>query len=367
MSEPKLFTPLKVGDITLPNRIAMAPLTRNRALPEGDIPREMNVEYYAQRATAGLIISEGTQISPQGKGYAFTPGIYSPAQVEGWKRVTAAVHAKGGHIAAQLWHVGRVSIPALQPDGQDPVGPSDIPSGSRTYDGQGFVPTSKPRALRSDEIPGIIADYVTAARNARDAGFDMVEIHAANGYLIDQFLRDAVNTRTDAYGGSAENRVRLLDEVVAAVVAEIGAGRVGVRLSPWAKANNAPLDSDVPGTYGLAVDVLNRHGVAFLHVIEGMTGGAREDAPADQVAALRERFDGVYMANNGYDRQMAIDAVDSGRADMVSFGKLFIANPDLVERLEQDAPLNAGDQKTFYGGGREGYTDYPFLETTGVA
>lgn len=367
MSEPKLFTTITVGDITLPNRIAMAPLTRNRARPDGDVPRELNVEYYEQRAGAGLIISEGTQISQQGKGYAFTPGIYSAEQVEGWKAVTKAVHEKGGHIAAQLWHVGRVSIPAFQPGGADPVGPSDIPSGSRTFDGTGFVPTSAPRPLREDEIPGIVADYVRAARNAMTAGFDMVEIHAANGYLIDQFLRDSVNTRTDGYGGTPEKRVRLLDEVVGAVVAEIGRGRVGVRLSPWARANNAPLDSDVPGTYGLAVDALNRHGIAFLHIVEGMTGGPREDAPADQVAALRARFKGVYIANNGYDRNSAIDAVESGRADMVAFGKLFIANPDLVERLRRDGPLNPPDQKTFYGGGREGYTDYPVLETSGVA
>lgn len=360
MTEAKLFTPITAGALHLTNRVAMAPLTRNRARQTDDTPWSLHVEYYRQRASAGLIISEGTQISPEGKGYAWTPGIHSPAQVAGWKAVTDAVHAEGGHIVAQIWHVGRVSHTSLQPGGAAPVGPSTLTANSRTFDGTGFVETSAPRALESVEIPRVIEDYRVAAANARAAGFDGVEIHAANGYLLDQFLRDGTNTRTDAYGGSIENRARLLDEVTAAVAAEIGADRTGVRLSPFSNANDVA-DSDPMTTFGYAIDRLNAHGLAFLHMIEGQTGGSRELKPGWSIAELRARFSGAYIANNGYDRASAIAAVESGRADMVSFGKLFIANPDLVERLRRDAPLNTPDSATFYGGGAAGYTDYPTL------
>ncbi len=356
-----LFTPFSAGAIKLQNRIVMAPLTRNRARPSDDTPTGMHVEYYTQRASAGLIITEAAQISPEGKGYAWTPGIYSQAQVEAWKKVTDAVHAAGGKIVMQLWHVGRISHTSLQPDGQAPVAPSPVAAKSKTFDGKEFVPTSVPRALALDEMPRVIEDYRKAAANAKAAGFDGVEIHAANGYLIDQFMRDSANTRTDAYGGSVENRVRLLGEVVAAVVGVWGPGRVGVRLSPFSNANAVGLGSDPMATFSHAIDVLNRFDLAYLHFVEGETGGPRDLAPGHDLAALRARFKGPYMANNGYDRQMAIAAVASGAADMVAFGRPFIANPDLVERLRRNAPLNALDPKTLYGGGREGFTDYPTL------
>ncbi len=353
-----LFTPLAVGDLVLKNRIIMAPLTRNRARHSDDAPYDIHAEYYAQRAGAGLIITEGTQISPEGKGYAFTPGIYSPAQIAGWRVVTDAVHAKGGLIAAQIWHVGRISHTSLQDGGKAPVAPSAIAAGSKTFDGAGFVDTSVPRALELSEIARVVEDYRQAAQNAHDAGFDAVEIHAANGYLIDQFLRDTSNHRTDAYGGSVENRLRLLAEVVAAVSGVLGAGRVGVRLSPFSNANNVGIDSDTVTTFSAAIDVLNDAGVAFLHMVEGQTGGPRE-WPAGALEALRARFNGIYMANNGYDRATAVAAVADGKADLVAFGMLYISNPDLAERLAADAPLNALPTTGLYGGGREGYTDYP--------
>lgn len=358
-----LFTPFTLGDISVRNRIVMAPLTRNRARPEDDTPYALHAEYYAQRAGAGLIITEGTQISPEGKGYAWTPGIYSDAQVAGWKAVTEAVHAKGGRIAAQLWHVGRVSHTSLQEGGAAPVAPSAIGAASKTFDGTAFVQTSVPRALELDEIPRIVEDYRRAARNADAAGFDGVEIHAANGYLIDQFLRDTSNTRTDAYGGSVENRVRFLREVVEAVTGVLGAGRVGVRLSPFSNANNVGIDSDTLATFSAAVDVLNGAGVAFLHMVEGQTGGPR-DWPAGALEALRDRFKGAYIANNGYTRDTAIAAVASGKVDLVAFGKLYISNPDLAERLALDAPLNPLPTDGLYGGGAKGYTDYPMLART---
>ncbi|MFQ6774887.1 alkene reductase [Cereibacter sphaeroides] len=355
----KLFTPIAVGDLTLKNRVVMAPLTRNRAEPEGDLPTDLTVEYYRQRAGAGLIVTEGSQISPEGKGYAWTPGIHSAAQVAGWRKVTDAVHARGGHIAIQLWHVGRISHTSLL-DGQKPVAPSAIAAASRTFDGTGFVATSEPRALETDEIARVVEDYRKAARNAKAAGFDAVEIHAANGYLIDQFLRETSNKRTDAYGGSQENRVRFLEEVVGAVVAEMGPGRTGIRFSPFSNANDVGIDSDTVGLFSRAIDVLNRHGIAFLHMVEGQTGGARE-WPEGALETLRDRFGGTYVANNGYDREMAVAAVESGKADMVAFGKLYISNPDLAERLAARAPLGPLPTEGLYGGGAEGYTDYPTL------
>ncbi|WP_126977849.1 alkene reductase [Frigidibacter oleivorans] len=356
-----LFTPTTLGQIPLKNRVVMAPLTRNRARPEDDTPHDLHATYYAQRAGAGLIVSEGTQISPEGKGYAWTPGIHSPEQVAGWKRVTEAVHAKGGRIVAQLWHVGRISHVSLQPGGAAPVAPSALGAGSKTFDGTGFVETSVPRELTEAEIARIVADYAHAARCAEEAGFDGVEIHGANGYLIDQFLRDSSNHRTDGYGGSIENRVRFLREVVAAVTGVLGGGRTGIRISPWSNANNVGIDSDTPALFGRVVEVLNGFGLAFLHVVEGQTGGDR-NAPAEELAKLRAAFDGPWIANNGYNRAMAIAAVAEGRADAVAFGRPFIANPDLVERLERDAPLAEGDRDTYYGGGAAGYTDYPTLQ-----
>ncbi|MCE6970872.1 alkene reductase [Cereibacter sphaeroides] len=356
----KLFTPATFGDLHLKNRVVMAPLTRNRANPADHAVTSLTVEYYSQRAGSGLIVTEGSQISPEGKGYAWTPGIYSEAQVAAWKAVTDAVHAKGGKIAIQLWHVGRISHTSLL-DGQAPVAPSALTAASRTFDGSAFVATSEPRALETAEIARIVEDYRKAAANARRAGFDAVEIHGANGYLIDQFLRDTTNRRTDAYGGSQENRVRFLDEVVGAVVSEMGAGRTGIRLSPFSNANDVGIDSDTVGLFSKAIDVLNRHKLAFLHMVEGQTGGPR-DWPVGALETLRDRFDGAYIANNGYTRAMAVEAVESGAAEAVAFGKLYISNPDLAERLAVDAPLNPLPTEGLYGGGADGYTDYPALE-----
>ena len=356
---PALFTPFRIGDIAVSNRIVMAPLTRNRATHGNDAPNALNVEYYRQRAGAGLIISEATQISQQGQGYAWTPGLYTADQVAGWKAVTDAVHAEGGKIVAQLWHVGRISHVSLQPNGQAPVAPSAIAAKGKTYIESGFADVSAPRALRLDELPGIVADYVLATEHAKAAGFDGIEIHAANGYLLDQFLRDGSNTREDAYGGSIENRARLTLEVVEAVTKVFPKGQVGIRLSPVTPANDAH-DSDPQPLFDYLVAKLNEAGIAFIHVIEGATGGPRDFLPFDY-GALRRAFKGAYIANNGYDRAMAIDAVASDRADAVAFGRLFIANPDLVERLRRDAPLNAPVGETFYGGDEKGYTDYPAL------
>lgn len=353
-----LFSPLQMGGLDLPNRIVMAPLTRNRA---DDVTGEvgpMQAEYYAQRASAGLIITEATQISPEGKGYVGTPGIHTPGQVAAWRQVTDAVHAEGGRIVVQLWHVGRISHVSLQPGGQAPVAPSEIAAKAQTVTREGFVDTSAPRALRLDEMPRIVADYVHAARCARDAGFDGIELHAANGYLLDQFLKDGPNRREDAYGGPVENRMRLLLEVLDGLATIWEPERIGLRLSPWSSFNDAS-DSDPDATFGAVVARLNGRGLGYLHLVEGNTGGAR-DGDFD---ALRARWQGVYMANNGYDRDLAMTRVAEGKADLVAFGRPYIANPDLVDRLRRDAQLNEGDQATYYGGGAEGYTDYPSLET----
>ena len=356
---PALFTPFRIGDIAVSNRIVMAPLTRNRATHGNDAPNALNVEYYRQRAGAGLIITEATQISQQGQGYVWTPGMYTSEQVKGWKAVTDAVHQAGGKIIAQLWHVGRISHVSLQPNGQAPVAPSAIAAKGKTYVESGFVDVSQPRALRLEELPGIVADYVRAAENAKAAGFDGIEIHGANGYLLDQFLRDGTNTREDAYGGSIENRVRLTLEVVEAVTKVFGEGRVGIRLSPVTPANDAS-DSDPQPLFNHLVAKLDEAGIAFIHIVEGATGGKRDFLPFDY-DALRKAFKGTYIANNGFDRALAIEAVESSRVDAVAFGKLFIANPDLVERLRLDAPLNTPVVETFYGGDEKGYTDYPAL------
>ena len=357
-----LFDPLRFGAISAANRIAMAPLTRNRAYP-GRVPGDLHVEYYRQRASAGLIVTEATQISPEGQGYLDTPGIYDDAQVAGWRRVTDAVHAAGGRIVVQLWHVGRISHVSLLPDGQVPVSSTTRRANTKTFTTNGFEDVSAPRALRTDELPRIVADYRRAAGLAMQAGFDGVEVHGANGYLLEQFLRDSINDRTDAYGGSIENRARLLLEVMAAVTAEVGADRTGIRLSPVTPGNDAGQDSDPQALFGHVVERLAPLKLAFIHVIEGQTGGARDIAPFDY-DALRMRFKqdnahAAWIVNNGYDRAMAIDAIAQGRADMVAFGRPFIANPDLVRRLRENGPLNAPQRETFYGGGAQGYTDAP--------
>ncbi len=360
-SAQALFEPTQAGALKLANRIVMAPLTRNRAGP-GLVPGPFAAEYYAQRASAGLIIAEATQVSAQAQGYADTPGCYTDDQVRGWQKVTGAVHAKGGAIVVQLWHTGRVSHTSFQKDGQAPVGPSAIRANTKTFvTGQGFVDVSMPRALELDEIPGIIEDFRHACTRAIEAGFDGVELHGAHGYLLDAFLRDGTNHRIDGYGGSIGNRARLLLEVTKACAEAIGADRLGVRISPVSTAGDSH-DSQPQALFNHVVEALSPLGLAYLHVVEGETGGARGSIAFDY-DALRDRFDGVWMVNNGYDRQMAIDAVASGRVDLVSFGRLFIANPDLVERLRDNAPLNKLlGQETFYGGGAHGYTDYPTLK-----
>ena len=359
MEETDLFQPVRLGPTTLANRIVMAPLTRSRA-GTGDVPRAMNAEYYRQRATAGLIISEASQISQQGKGYAYTPGIYTGEQVEGWRHVTDAVHAEGGHIFIQLWHVGRISHPDLQPGGALPVAPSAIKPGGKAFTETGFNDHVTPRALETDELPGIVADYAHAAECAKQAGFDGVEVHAANGYLLDQFLRDSTNKRTDQYGGSVENRIRFPLEVVSAVTKVWGGDRVGIRLSPITpQVGDIPLDSDPMGTYGAFIDTLRPLGLVYLHMIEGATQGSRDEPAGYDGQALRARFGGLYIGNNAYTRAMALQARRENLADLICFGRPFIANPDLVERLRRDAPLAEAPKETWYGGGEHGYTDYP--------
>lgn len=360
-SSSALFQPGRIGEIEIANRVVMAPLTRCRADEDaGDLPgSDMNVEYYRQRSNAGLIISEGTQVSPAGKGYMATPGIYSDAQVEGWKRITDAVHAAGSKILAQIWHVGRVSHPDLT-GGVQPIAPSAVQPELVAYTRNGKVGVPQPRALAIDEIPAIVEEYRRGAANAMRAGFDGVEIHGANGYLIDQFLRDGANQRSDRYGGSVENRCRFALEVVDAVAAEVGPGRVGIRLSPVSPANGLG-DSNPQPVFEYLVTELDKRGIAFIHFVEGATGGPRALEGFD-FAKARQQFRGAYIANNGYDRQMAIDAIETGKADAVAFGRLFIANPDLVTRLRQGAALNQPDPKTFYKPGPEGYIDYPAME-----
>jgi N-ethylmaleimide reductase len=363
---PTLFDGLTVGDLPLANRVIMAPLTRMRSRQPGNIPHRLNAEYYAQRATAGLIISEATQISQQGQGYPATPGIHSAEQVAGWKLVTEAVHEKGGRIVLQLWHVGRISHSSHQPGGALPVAPSAIaPSGKVFAVDWSQKEYETPHALSEAEIKGIIADYRKAAENARAAGFDGVEVHGANGYLLDQFLQDGTNKRTDSYGGSIENRSRFLLEVVDAVVGVWGRGRVGVRLSPYGTFNDMS-DSDPVTLFNYVLRQLSDRGIAYAHVIEPRsTGAGGGDAVAGHLPStselFRASFKGVFISAGGYDGAEAQKAVESGRADAVAFGRSYIANPDLPERLKANAPLNPYHRATFYGGDAKGYTDYPFL------
>ena len=356
-----LFQPFQLGPITLANRVVMAPLTRSRA-EAGNAPGPLMVEYYAQRAGMGLIIAEATQVSATAQGYPNTPGLHTAEQVAGWRKVTDAVHAKGGKIYVQLWHVGRMSHTAYQPDGQAPVAPSAIAPKAKTFvAGQGMVDCSVPRALETAEIPGVVNDFRTAARNAIEAGFDGVEIHGAHGYLLDAFLRDGSNKRTDQYGGSIENRARLLLEVMAAVTAEIGADRVGIRLSPVSPVNDSSESNPQPLFEHVVRELEKLHPV-YIHVVEGFTGGPRDNAPFDY-ESLRKLYSGVWMVNNGYDKAMAESALVNQQADLVSFGRPTISNPDLVRRLKENAPLNElfSDVGLYGGTGAHGYTDYPSL------
>ena len=368
-----IFEPIQVGRMHLANRVVMAPLTRNRA--PGAVPTPLMVTYYTQRADpqngAGLIVSEATAISHQGQGYSDVPGIWSAEQVAAWKKVTDSVHTAGGKIVMQLWHVGRISHVDLQPEGKAPVAPSAIRANTQTvliHDGvPAFVDTSIPRALTLEELPGIVEDYRIAARHAIAAGFDGVEVHGANGYLLDQFLRSGSNIRTDVYGGSIENRARLLLEVMQAVAQEIGSDRVGLRLSPVTPANDAQELQPQP-LFNYVVAQLAPLNLAFIHIIEGATGGARDyvqgDQPFDYAALLsayrKQGGKAAWMVNNGLDMALATQALAQG-ADLVAFGRPFIANPDLTRRLREGATLNKPDRATLYGGGAKGYTDYPAL------
>ncbi len=359
-----LFQPYTLGELPLPNRALMAPLTRARAKQPGDIPWELNATYYAQRASAGLIIAEATQVSPQGKGYAFTPGIHSDEQVEGWRKVTDAVHDAGGRIFLQLWHVGRISRPELQPNGEKPVAPSAIkPAGAQTFidENSGMVDVLEPRALRSDEIPSIVDQFRCGAENAKRAGFDGVEIHGANGYLIDQFIRSKSNRRNDSYGGSVENRIRFPLMVVEAVVEVWGGERTGIRLSPTGTFNDMH-DDDPVTTFGSLASRLNESGIAYIEVVEdSFQGNEIEGRPESVIDAIRSGFDRTYIANGNYTADEARKRIQAGLCDLVSFGRPFISNPDLPERFRHGAPLNQYDPDTFYGGDEHGYTDYSAL------
>jgi N-ethylmaleimide reductase len=360
-SDPrKLFEPYAAGALQLRNRIVMAPLTRSRA-GEGNVPQEINRIYYEQRAGAGLIISEATQVAPLGQGYIWTPGIHSQQQIDGWKRIVDAVHDKGGKMVLQLWHVGRISHPDFH--GQQPVAPSAIaPRNMETYTAQGLKPIPEPRALRLDEIPGLINEYRQGAENAKKAGFDGVEVHGANGYLLDQFLQDGTNKRDDAYGGTIESRARLLLEVTDTVIDVWGSDRVGVRLSPGGTFNDM-YDSTPQETFGYAVHELNRRTLAYLHLIETPPQDGEHPVADLSHRFFRPMFDGPLMVAAGYTLEKACRVVNDGTADLVAFGKLFIANPDLVERFNKGADLNEPDPSTFYGGTEKGYTDYPVMGT----
>jgi N-ethylmaleimide reductase len=355
----KLLEPFKLGALTLPNRFVMAPLTCNRAVA-GLVPGPLAVEYYGQRASAGLLITEASQVSQQGQGYQDTPGIYSREQVAGWRKVADRVHQRGGRIFLQLWHVGRISHTSLQPNNVAPVAPSAIRAADKTFVNNAFTDISEPRALMLEEIPEIIDSFKRGAANAIEAGFDGVEVHGANGYLLDQFAKNGTNKRTDVYGGSIANRSRLMLEVAKAVASEVGATRTGIRLSPVAPLNDIT-ESNPQALYDFIVDQLNALKLAYIHVVEGATGGPRDIAPFDY-GSLRKRFIGAYIANNAYDFELANKVLAANAVDLIAFGKPYIANPDLVERLKRGAPLNTPDAATFYGGYAKGYTDYPVLD-----
>jgi N-ethylmaleimide reductase len=361
MELKKLFTPYSLGPQALPNRIVMAPMTRSRA-GQGNVPGPLNALYYTQRASAGLIITEATQVTPEGQGYISTPGIHSDEQVEGWKLVTKAVHDAGGRIFLQLWHVGRISHPSYQPNGQLPVSASAIAPEGNIYTPQGMKPFVAPRALDLSEIPGVVQQYRAGAQNALEAGFDGVEIHAANGYLIDQFLEDGSNKRTDAYGGPIQNRARFMLEVTKAVIDVWGKDRVGIRLSPGGSFNSMS-DSNTVETFSYAVKELDKLGLVYVHIKEAAGADLRHGGSLVPAKFFRPLFKRTIIANTGYTGQRAEEALNEGAADLIAFGVPYLANPDLPYRLKTGAPLNAPDQKSFYGGTEKGYTDYPALET----
>ena len=354
-----LYTTHSLGPLRLPNRIVMAPMTRNRA-GTGHVPTAIVARYYEQRASAGLVLTEATQVAPEGVGYPNTPGIHSSEQVAGWRRVTDLVHRAGGRIFLQLWHVGRVSHPLFQPGGGLPVAPSAVAPAGQVYTVNGMMPFETPRALTSGEIPEIVEQFRLGAANALAAGFDGVEIHAANGYLPDQFLRDGTNRRTDAYGGSVENRARFLLDIVRSVIGVWGPDRVGVRLSPNGTYNDMT-DSDPLKTFGHVIGELDQLGIVYVHLVEASETDARNGGSMVPTAHLRRLFRRTLIVNGGYDRQRADAVIRSGVADLVSFGKAFLANPDLPRRLKIGAALNAPDAETFYGGGEKGYVDYSVL------
>ena len=355
-----LFDPITVGAIPLSNRIAMAPLTRNRSQSDGT-PKSMAEIYYNQRAAAGLIISEATQISDMGKGYIDTPGIHKDAHVEGWKKIVDAVHAGGGRIFCQLWHVGRISHVSLLPDGKSPVSSSAVRADTQTFTEDGFVDCSDPVALTAEQIDSLVDDYEHAARCAKKAGFDGVEVHSANGYLLDQFLQDGVNKRDDEYGGSIENRMRLLGRVIDRVKDVFPANRVGVRVSPLGQANDIS-DSDPEALFSEVYKMLSTRQLAFLHAVESFYGSDTDDEEREMLKRLRKLYDGFYIGNGSYDGPKAADAVNNGEADAITFGRPFIANPDLPLRILKGGPFNEPNEDTFYGGDETGYTDYPFLD-----
>ena len=361
MTNPNLFTPLRLGAMTAPNRIVMAPLTRMRAGPNR-VPTALMAEYYTQRASAGLIVTEATVISRQGTGCPNTPGVYNDGQVAGWRQVTTAVHQSGGRIFLQLWHMGRISHPSFQLNGGLPVAPSAIaPRNGQVLTKTGMQPYVTPRALETSEMVGIVEQYAAGAQRAKDAGFDGVEIHNANGYLLDQFLRDGTNHRSDQYGGSVANRARLTLEVAEAVTRVWGADRVGIRFSPGGVFNDM-YDSDPQATFGFVLRELSRLQLAYAHLIVSTEDDLRHGAVVVPLSALRLDFQGPMIVASGFTQETATRAVSEGAADAVAFGKLFIANPDLPARFRLHAPLNSPDEATFYGGGEKGYTDYPALD-----
>ncbi|MDB4960632.1 MAG: N-ethylmaleimide reductase [Myxococcales bacterium] len=370
-SSEVLFQPIRIGGLDVPHRIVMAPLTRSRARTPGNVPTELMAAYYAQRASAALIISEATQVSMQGQGYAWTPGIHSREQVEGWRRVTDEVHKAGGRMFMQLWHVGRISHPALQPDHMLPVAPSPITPAGKAFieneHGEGeLVPFVRPRALDLDEMPYLVRQYARGARNAQIANADGIEVHGANGYLLEQFLATGTNHRVDAYGGPVEQRARLLLEVVEACIAIWGPERVGVRISPLSTFNDIQ-DDNPEATFSYVAEQLAEYKLAYLHVINPAATELQTGQPIPQrveklLALIRSKFRGVLMMAGGFTRDTAAQWIEAGRADLIAFGRAFLANPDLPERFRRKAGFNQPDPKTFYGGGEHGYTDYPSLE-----
>jgi len=359
MNNNTLFDPIALGNLNLKNRIVMAPMTRNRAAA-GGVPQAMNTEYYRQRATAGLIITEASQISADGVGYPGTPGIYNDEQVTGWRKITDAVHQEGGKILLQLWYCGRISHPDLLPDNNIPVAPSAIKPEGEAITADGMKAFVKPRALEINEIESIIQQYHNAAKRAKGAGFDGVEIHAANGYLLDQFLRDGSNKRNDEYGGSTTNRMRILNEVIDSVLEVWDSQNVGIRLTPE-NSFNSMSDSDPQTHFNYFISELNSRNLAYIHLLEGDMMSAERKV---DYRALRDAYTGHYMANNGYDKDRAQMSIQQGDSDLVAIGVPFIANPDLVSRYKNNFALNEADQNLFYGGDEAGYTDYPFTDKT---